>query len=41
MENTLLNIKKILNMEKPPKVENYSYCKKCAYYEFCYIKEKE
>ena len=39
IEETLKNIKNILNLEKPPKVENYKYCKKCAYYEFCYTRE--
>lgn len=39
IEDTLLNINKILSLEKPPKVEKLKYCKKCAYYEFCYVEE--
>lgn len=37
MEEILENIKKICNDEKAPKVINNKICKKCAYYEFCYI----
>jgi len=40
-ENELMevleNIKSILNMGKPPSTISRSYCKKCAYYEFCYV----
>lgn len=39
VEETLLKIKDILDLEKPPKIENHNYCKKCAYYEFCYARE--
>ncbi|MGL4849412.1 MAG: CRISPR-associated protein Cas4 [Clostridium sp.] len=39
IEETLVNIREILKMSFPPKVEKYKYCKKCAYYEFCYIRE--
>ena len=39
IETTLQEIKNVLNLERPPKIENYKYCKKCAYYEFCYAKE--
>ncbi len=31
------NIKNILNMDKPPEVINKPFCKKCAYYDLCYI----
>lgn len=41
IEKTLVEIKELLKMPFPPKVEKYKYCKKCAYYEFCYIKEVE
>ncbi|WP_049770133.1 Dna2/Cas4 domain-containing protein [Calditerrivibrio nitroreducens] len=36
VELALIKIKEILNMEKPPELEKKSYCKKCAYYEFCF-----
>lgn len=36
VEETLKNIDKILREEKPPEVINLPYCKKCAYFEFCY-----
>lgn len=39
IENTLIKINEILKLEKPPKVEKLKYCKKCAYYEFCYVEE--
>ena len=41
MENTLLGIRKIENASIPPKTINKPYCKKCAYYEFCYSGEEE
>ena len=28
-----------VNLSYPPKIINLPYCKKCAYYEYCYIKE--
>lgn len=37
IENMLSEIIKIKNYEKPPAVINKKYCKKCAYYEFCYV----
>lgn len=30
-------IKEILAMPAPPPVINKPFCKKCAYYEFCYV----
>lgn len=39
LKNTLFEIKKLLEMKYPPKVEKLPYCKKCSYYEYCYIKE--
>ncbi len=30
-------ISEILDKEKPPAVINKPYCKKCAYYEFCFV----
>lgn len=41
VEETLIDIKKVISMDKPPKFEKLPYCKKCAYYEFCYAKEVE
>lgn len=35
--NILIDIKNILAKEKPIPVIDQPYCKKCAYYEFCYI----
>ena len=39
--NTLQDIKRITNMEVSPKVVKLPYCKKCAYYQFCYVKEDD
>lgn len=39
IEEALLKIEEIIKMEKPPPVVKKSYCKKCAYYEFCFIGE--
>ena len=40
-ENELVKVLKdiefILDMDLPPSVINKPYCKKCAYYEYCYI----
>lgn len=33
----LNKIKVIINMELPPEVINKAFCKKCSYYELCYI----
>lgn len=37
-------IEDIININKkqsPPRLEKLPYCKKCSYYEFCYVKENE
>lgn len=39
IQDTLYQIKGILALEKPPKLIKFPYCKKCSYYEYCYIKE--
>lgn len=39
IERALVEIKTICNMEKPPPLEKKPICKKCAYYEFCFVKE--
>lgn len=41
LKDALVKIKEILGHDKPSKVEKLTYCKKCAYYEFCYVKEVE
>ncbi len=41
IKETLVKINKLLKEKKPPKIEKLPYCKKCAYYEFCYIKEED
>ena len=41
IENIILEIQKIENMKKPPKLQKLSYCTKCDYYEFCFAKEEE
>lgn len=41
IKDALINIDKLLQEKYPPKVKKLPYCKKCAYYEFCYIKEIE
>lgn len=30
-------IAEIINLEKPPEVTNKPYCRKCAYFEFCFV----
>lgn len=37
IEEILSEIKKITLMEKPPELEKLKICKKCAYFEYCYI----
>lgn len=41
IEKALIEIKRICNMEKPPPVEKKTICKKCSYYEFCFVTEVE
>lgn len=36
IENQSFEIKKIIDMDYPPKVSPNKYCKKCAYREYCY-----
>lgn len=35
--NKLREIEMVISSDKPPKILNKKYCKKCAYYELCYI----
>lgn len=37
IEEGLGKIKEIIKLEKPPEVINKPYCRKCAYFELCYI----
>lgn len=37
IENILNEIKKIINLELPPELKKLTICKRCAYYEYCYI----
>lgn len=39
--HTLKDIKEINYESKPPKLKRKPYCTKCAYYEFCFVKEDE
>jgi len=39
VEEALHRVDEVIKMEKPPSVIKKSYCKKCAYYEFCFIGE--
>jgi len=36
VEQALLNIQKILIMDKPPELKKKPYCSRCAYFEFCW-----
>lgn len=40
IEASLIGIKEIENLKVPPSKINKPFCKKCAYYEFCYIEEE-
>lgn len=37
IDEAILKIKEVINLEKPPPPINKSYCKKCSYFELCYI----
>ena len=36
MKEALLKIQEIKSLKTPPEVKEKTYCKKCAYYEFCF-----
>ncbi|MGN2370737.1 CRISPR-associated protein Cas4 [Clostridium cagae] len=40
IEESLKEIKAIENLNSPPSKINKPFCKKCSYYEFCYILEE-
>jgi len=37
LENVIKNIKEISQKDRPPKIINEKMCKKCAYYDLCYV----
>ncbi len=37
IEEALLKMEQIINQEKVPEIIKKSYCKKCAYYNFCFV----
>lgn len=37
IEKAIVNIEEISNLIVPPNVEKKSFCKKCAYFDLCYI----
>lgn len=37
IENILLEIREIINLKLPPKLEKLKICRKCVYFEYCYI----
>ena len=37
LENCINEIEILVNQKEVPKVENTKKCKKCAYYEYCYL----
>ena len=37
IEEVLKEVEGIKKLPKPPKVEKKSYCKRCAYYEYCFV----
>lgn len=39
LQQTIREIKVIEALSSPPKLQKYKYCKKCAYYNFCYVEE--
>lgn len=41
IEEALIDIKNLELLEKAPRKINKPFCKKCSYYEFCYIVEEE
>ena len=37
LDNTIIGIKEILRKESPPTLEKKSICKKCAYFDLCFV----
>lgn len=40
IEEALVNINSICENKYPPTLQKLPYCTKCAYYEFCFVKEE-
>lgn len=40
IEEALVNINSICESKYPPTLQKLPYCTKCAYYEFCFVKEE-
>lgn len=41
VEKILIGVKEVTELVTPPLLTKLSYCKKCAYYEFCFASEVE
>lgn len=41
IKDTLVDIKKFLKEKYPPELKRLPYCIKCAYYEYCFVREVE
>lgn len=41
IEKVLEEIDMLCKEKYPPKIEKYPYCRKCAYYEYCYVQEED
>lgn len=41
IEQLLIAIDQVTKNDRPPQIKKLNYCSKCAYYEFCFIKEEE
>ena len=37
LDNIIIGIKEILRKESPPTLEKKSICKKCAYFDLCFV----
>lgn len=37
LENVIKNIENIVKQDKPPKIINSKICKKCSYFDLCYV----
>lgn len=37
LDNVIKNIEEIVKMDKPPKIIDSKICKKCSYYDLCYV----
>ncbi|MBE6161842.1 CRISPR-associated protein Cas4 [Clostridium cochlearium] len=41
IKRTLIDIKNIENSNCPPKLIRLPYCRKCSYYNFCFVREED